>query len=232
MSTDKNTTGGSRDCTVIHTLDVRGMSDKNKRCRLFTYFNTRCKGIVFLQEIYTLPGNNNIWGREWNGQVFLSHGTRHSSGVAILIPKQYDYKINKVESGDNGCFILINGTFNGIPLTLLNYYAPTSDKQDEQIQELDKILPHITDNFTDFIWGGDMNMVLQPNMDKYGPTDKQTRYVNKLQEQYDLCDVLRIMHPEEKMFTWRRIIPKRIQQSRLDYFFITQVCFIKLGHVN
>jgi exonuclease III len=187
------------------------MSDKNKRCRLFTYFNTRCKGIVFLQEIYTLPGNNNIWGREWNGQVFLSHGTRHSSGVAILIPKQYDYKINKVESGENGRFILINGTFkkynvingnfNGTPLTLLNYYVPTSDKQDEQIQELDKILPHITDNFTDLVWGGDMNMVLQPNMDKYGPTDKPTRYVNKLQvlfQQYDFCDVWRMMHPEEK----------------------------------
>ena len=60
---------------------------------------------------------------------------------------------------------MINGSFIGTPLTLLNYYAPTSDKQDEQIQELDKILPHITNHFTDIVWGGDMNTVLPPKLD-------------------------------------------------------------------
>ena len=57
--------------------------------------------------------------------------------------KHYTCTIDKVVLGDNGHFISINGTFNDTPLTLLNYYAPTSDKQDEQLFELDKILPHI-----------------------------------------------------------------------------------------
>jgi hypothetical protein len=154
MGTGKEQEGGNRGSTVIHTLNVRGMTDKNKRRRLFTYFKTRCKGIIFLQETYSLPGDISIWQQEWGGEVYLSHGTRHSAGVAILIPKEYDYSISKLIVGDKGHYILISGTFNDTNLTLLNYYAPTSDKQDDQQLELDKILPHITDHFTDIVWGG------------------------------------------------------------------------------
>jgi exonuclease III len=209
----------------IRTLNVRGMSDRNKRQRLFTFFKQRCSGIIYLQETYSLPGDEIIWEKEWDGTVYMSHGTRHSCGVAILIPKQYKCDIKEVIIGKQGRSIILRGTFNDNNLTLLNYYAPTSDKSNEQQQQLQEILPTIHKYFAEIIWGGDMNMILEPHIDKYQNTDKITKYATKIRqilEEYDLCDIWRLLHPDKRRYTWRRNTPKGIQQSRLDYFIIPQ----------
>ena len=153
----------------------------------------------------------------------MSKGTRHKCSVAILMPKQYKYNIDEVVLGDNGRFILLQGTFNDNKLSFLNYYTPTNNKTGEQKQELPKILPHIHDNFTDILWGGDMNMTLQPKLDKNGMTERTAKYVTKVSEivnKFDLCDIWHLLHPNTKRYTWRRATPKGIQQSRLDYFII------------
>jgi hypothetical protein len=209
----------------VTTLNVRGMSDRIKRQRLFTFFKSRCKGIMFLQETYTLPGDEKSWESEWGGNVFLSHGSRHSCGVAVLIPKQYDCDIKEVTLSDNGRHIVLRGTFNGNKLTLLNYYAPTADKIMEQQRQLEQILPIIHNNFSELIWGGDMNMTLNPELDKYGKTENKSKYVTKILQilqEYNLCDIWRLMHPDRKRYTWRKSTPKGIQQSRLDYLIIPQ----------
>jgi exonuclease III len=100
----------------------------------------------------------------------MSHGTRHNCGVAILIPKHYKCDIKEVTIGKNGWSITLRGTFNDNNLTLLNYYAPTSDKGNEQQQQLQEILPTIHTHFAEIIWGGDMNMTLEPQLDKYKNT--------------------------------------------------------------
>ena len=58
-----------------------------------TGIRARCNGIIFLQETYSLPGDEIKWETEWGGTVFMSHGSRHRCGVAILIPKQYECDI-------------------------------------------------------------------------------------------------------------------------------------------
>ena len=140
---------------------------------------------------------------------------------------------------ENGRHIVLRGTFNDNKLTLLNYYAPTADKTTEQQQQLEQILPIIHNSFSELIWGGDMNMTLKPELDKYGKTENKTRYATKILQilqEYNLCDIWRLMHPDKKRFTWRRSTPKGIQQSRLDYFIISQnlithieKCEIELG---
>jgi exonuclease III len=195
----------------VTTLNVRGMSDRTKRQRLFTLFKIRCKGIIFLQETFSLPGDQKVWETEWEGKVFMSHGTRHSCGVAILIPKNYECDITDVTLSENGRHIVLRGHFNGNKLTLLNYYAPTADKTTEQQQQLEHILPIIHNNFSEIIWGGDMNMTLIPELDKYRNTENMTKYATKITQilqEYDLCDIWRLMHPDRKRYTWRRSTPK------------------------
>jgi exonuclease III len=48
----------------IHTYNVRGIRDKTKRLRLFTHFKTKLKGIIFLQETYSAPGDLETWSKE------------------------------------------------------------------------------------------------------------------------------------------------------------------------
>ena len=96
----------------LHTFNVRGLRDKNKRRNIFTYIEANFKGITFLQETHALPIDIERWGKEWKGEIYMSCATSHSKGVAILIHKDVDHTITDIECA----FYLteFNGTeFNG-----------------------------------------------------------------------------------------------------------------------
>jgi exonuclease III len=71
-----------------------------------------------------VSGDLELWSKEWGGAIYISSGTSHSKGVAILIPKNMTHKINNVIKDQDGRYLLINGIFNEKELTLLNVYAP------------------------------------------------------------------------------------------------------------
>jgi exonuclease III len=88
------------------------MRDKTKHNRLFNYFRKNMKGIIFLQETYSVPGNLKTWTKEWGGSMYISSGTIHSRGVAILLPKGMEYSINKILEDNAGRYLCIEGTFD------------------------------------------------------------------------------------------------------------------------
>ena len=124
---DKEDTGGLT--TNIYTYNVRGLRDALKRKRIFTYIKEKMSGIIFLQETHTVQSDLIQWQKEWEGQVYISSGTNQSKGVAVLISPNIELTLEKQEIDSNGRYILLNGTFNGRKLCLLNVYAPTADKK-------------------------------------------------------------------------------------------------------
>ena len=74
--------------------------------------------------------------REWGGPIEFSHGTCGSRGIAILCPKQLDFKVVYKIKDSNGRFILIDVNFDNQNLVLVNIYAPTKDKEPEQLDFL------------------------------------------------------------------------------------------------
>ena len=52
--------------------------------------------------------------------MFLSRGTNHSKGVAILISDKLDFEAKSVIYNPDGRYVLIDA----VPLLLLNIYAP------------------------------------------------------------------------------------------------------------
>jgi exonuclease III len=120
--------GNTGQLTEIHTFNVRGIRDAQKRSRLFCYFRNFFKGIIMLQETYSVSGDREVWGKEWGNDIVISSGSIHSRGVAILLPKGMEYEITECMLDDNGRYILLVGNFNGHEMALLNIYAPTADK--------------------------------------------------------------------------------------------------------
>ena len=133
------------------------------------------KGIIFLQETYSVPGDQEIWAKEWGGSVCTSNGTTHSRGVAILIPKGMEYSVTNLHEDKNGRYICLEGTFNNDDLALLNVYAPTSDKQHEQVEFLDTIILYVNEYSHKIILAGDLNTYLS-DFDKYWKIGKITEY--------------------------------------------------------
>jgi exonuclease III len=220
--------------TGVHTYNVRGLRDIKKRSRVFSHIKNNLKGIVFLQETYAIPGDFDKWKTEWGGNLYLSCGTVHSKGVAILLPKDMEYDIELADCDDDGRYILLVGTFEGHELALLNVYAPTADKTNEQIACLDKISPLIEQYYYKLIMAGDFNTALC-EYDKYGTFNNPSIFANNLNtlmEDLDLMDVWRVLNPETRRYTWRSLTRNRIKQSRLDYIVIPTSLLYKINNVE
>jgi exonuclease III len=186
------------------------------------YIKNKYPGILFLQETYTTQGDEKIWKNQWDGDIFMSHGSNHSKGVAILIPKEMSYINEAIEIDPSGRYILLNRTFKGKEMSLLNCYAPTCSNCKEQKKFLNTLLPLITKYQENVVWAGDLNVHLNPEMDKKGGKCQiQSQYASQLltiMEEFSLIDIWRVCNPELYRYTWRENTAYGIIQSRLDYF--------------
>ena len=96
-------------------LNARGIRsfDKTK-----TIFNWLCKSgadICYLQETYSSKDIENIWRKQWKGDMLFSHGSSHGRGLLILV-RVSDILQEDVESVDI------------IPSTKSDHSAITLDK--------------------------------------------------------------------------------------------------------
>ena len=97
---------------------------------MFAFLKDQNATIYFLQETYSEQSDESFWKNEWGGEMFFSHGTRHSKGTCILLnPAIEDSKIKTDSlSGNSGRIVLINLILNGLELPLCNIYAPNRIK--------------------------------------------------------------------------------------------------------
>jgi hypothetical protein len=107
---------------------------------------------VFLQETYTVEGDLVKWENIWKGSVILSHGTANSRGVAILFHQDIKVKIDQKTVDEHGRYIFLEGQLNDNDLALLNYYAPTSDKTQEQTDMIEKIQSFMSNSYHKLIF--------------------------------------------------------------------------------
>ena len=120
---------------LINSFNSRGLRDKTKRQQIFHWLKTSYFGITFLQETHSIETDENTWKSEWGGKIFYSNGTSNSRGVAILIPDSLaiDIKIISECKDQTGRILVIDCKIEGLPLTLVNIYAPTRDRLAQQI---------------------------------------------------------------------------------------------------
>jgi len=207
----------------LHSLNTRGLGDKRKRRSLFQWLRTNYKGVIFLQETHSTSISEKYWKREWKGEIYFSHGTCGSRGVAILFPQNIDITFNNSLSDDNGRFLLLDVTIEESNFVFVNIYAPTKDKKDQQdifIAFLkEKLEVYIDSNI---IIGGDFNTCLNPTIDKDGGLKENVsdyaQQILELNEEYNLVDIWRVSNPDAKRFTWRGMTRGGRVFSRLDYW--------------
>ena len=77
----------------VMSLNVRGLRNQVKRRSIFRFLKDQNCLFYFLQEIYSKPGDETIWRREWGGDIFFSHGSIHSRGVCILMNPLYGQQL-------------------------------------------------------------------------------------------------------------------------------------------
>ena len=117
--------------------------------------------------------------------------------------------------------IILDLTIEENNVTLINIYGPNVDSP--LFYEI------VRDAFLEFdneyyILCGDLNLALNPNIDTYNylhvnnPNARDKIF--EIMEDLQLVDYYRILHPEKRVYTWRKKTP--LKQGRLDYILISQ----------
>jgi exonuclease III len=221
----------------FHSLNVRGLRDKNKQNKMFNFLKTNYNGILYLQEVHIVETDDKQgWYSACGEHVYFSYGNAHSKGTVTIIPQHIKCEIDEIKTDPNGRYVLIDGKFDEQDMSLLNYYGPTQDKVKEQLDYIDTLTPMIITRAHKLVWAGDLNVYLSPLLDRYNPiTDNPSEVVNRIHmllEEVNMCDIWRVLNPETKCYTWRKNPSNRCAQSRLDYWLTPTSYFYKVLKCN
>jgi exonuclease III len=180
-----------------------------------------------LQETHVIKKREYKWEKLWDGKKIFSNGTSKSKGVAILLPKLLNYNILGEHLDPGGRYIGLKIEIDGKIFGLINGYAPTSDRLEEQLVWLEAIITILEDfGDTSIILGGDINDGLT-SLDKFIGRErwKESRYVLGWKEacqEYQLVDIWRILNPLAHKHTWKQGTNKKnLRRSRLDFWLIS-----------
>ena len=174
-----------------------------------------------MQETHVDKTIEKIIKSEWNGVILNSCGPSNGKGVLILLNKNLDFKIETVHIADDNRRILVNLHINGIPITLINVYAPTVYIAREEFFR--KTFYWIKRNAKyHVIIGGDFNCVQDKSKDTKNIKGncKKHKHLQKIMKEFDLIDVWRKHFPDKRQFTWRQV--SLGIASRLDYWLINR----------
>lgn len=209
----------------ISSLNVNGIANPIKRKVIFGNIRSQKANIHLLQETHSSPETGFLWAREWGGQIFYSHGSSSSKGVAIMLNRDSEYKIGSVVRDTEGRFIGMDLHTDYQIFSVCSIYAPTQDKPKKQVEFLGEVQALLLQlSGSNIILGGDLNCILDVQKDKNTPglghpQGEQGRAALKsLMDEWGLVDIWRIRHAQERGYTFRR----GQYSSRLDLFLVSQ----------
>lgn len=207
----------------IASMNCRGIGEAKKRRDVFGYLRDLNYSFYLLQDTHFTPSTEARIKSEWGFHAYFSSFSSNSRGVAILVNNNVEYKLLNVVKDINGNFIILHVNMFEKEFLIVNIYGPNNDSPEFYVQ-LEEIVERIG-HTEHIIFGGDWNLVRNFELDCCNYLRQNNvnacKQVDDMSNSLNLVDIWRELNPSIKRYTWRR--PTPVQQSRLDYFLITDI---------
>ena len=207
--------------TIVASINCQGLRSADRRQTAFSFFTRSRFDIIFLQETHWTADMEIELQRDWQGHVSCTHGTNSARGAAILISSRLDYKVKETKRDNEGRVLNLVIEMDEQTINLVNVYAPNTDT--ERRTFFLNLEPFISKEYENII-GGDFNSIMDNRLDKLGgdPNSRQaaTYFLRTFNERYDLCDIWRERHKDERNYTWtgRMTSNHLFIRTRIDFF--------------
>ncbi|KAJ1129654.1 hypothetical protein NDU88_008020 [Pleurodeles waltl] len=201
------------------TLNVRSVKDQVRRVGTLSFLAAQNHDVCFLQECgIPYAQSNSQLERQWtHGPSFWSGGNDcKSSGVAILIKGRH-FTTDRVTEQVNGRVLVVDGSWSGEPVRLINVYAPP--EKNERLEMFRVLRMQLVTSRT-ILMGGDFNCTVEldgrTGSDSAG-MDVTSRLLVEMTGEASLQDVVGSMGPNARNYSWSR--PDGSVRSRIDFLF-------------
>ena len=219
------------DRITVMSMNCRGLSDAKKRRDVMHYIRNKNYHIVFLQDTHltakSIPNFDNLW----RGKSYHSCFSSRSRGTSILINTNLQHSIIAEKRSECGNFVLVACTIHNESYLFVNVYGPNEDNP-TFYDNLSNIIGQFDVQYT--IVAGDLNFVMEPDIDSLNYVSEHNVRAKetfiKLSYKYNIIDVWRHTHPQERKYTWLRRNP--LKAGRLDMFFVSEDLLNSLSYVE
>ena len=216
------------DSLKICTFNANGLGHYQKRKDVFDYLRQQKASIYLLQETHLKTDMENVVRSMWGFECFLCGNDTNSKGVAILMNNNFEYKVHGVIRSDDGNYIMLDIEMAGKRITLANIYGPSNSDSPAFFTKVSEEIDRVDNEYC--VIGGDWNVVVDVNKDTFRYRSinrpRSLKKVHEIMDTYCLVDVWRELHPQKKMYTWRRF--NSTQQARLDYFLVSESLVLEM----
>ena len=121
------------------SFNTRGLGEIKKRRNIVGWlqkFHKCTFKFVYLQETHSTVKTEAQWKKDWdNRKIYYSHGDSSSRGVAIILPKNTEYKVIEVTRSSNSRYVTINLETENSTFC----FTPNTIKPKEQLKWLNEI---------------------------------------------------------------------------------------------
>ena len=186
-------------CNInIMSLNVRGLRNYNKRMALLQALKENKVDISLLQETYLTNDMVSEIEKCYGDMYYCIHsyGTNHSRGVSFLFRKECKIIVVSRKIDSEGRMIVLNVEINDQPYSIVNVYAPNSERERKGFFEKLKNWISLHVEFKDkCIVAGDFNIVPNPAMDRKGGginVDQSRKSFEYICSNYNLLDAWRV----------------------------------------
>ena len=222
---------------LLVSINSQGLRSSDRRKLAFQFLNRNRFDVVCLQETHWSVDLEMQIKREWNGDIFFAHGTDNARGVSILIHSRLDHTIQQVKCDNEGRIVNILLSIEDRTLNIVNIYAPNQDCERRAFfSGLDRFISNSYEN----IVAGDFNCVMDMKLDKYGGDPKARNsaacFLQAINARFDLCDIWRKRHRNERNFTWtgKNTWDNSLIRTRIDFFLASKTLdpFVSGTHIG
>uniref|UniRef100_A0A8C5P7P0 exodeoxyribonuclease III n=1 Tax=Leptobrachium leishanense TaxID=445787 RepID=A0A8C5P7P0_9ANUR len=211
----------------ITSLNVKGLKSPNKRRLLLRTLNLAKSDIAFIQETHINKAAKIRLTDHRYPMAISAHSVTKRNGVSILLRKTCPFRVTSEVCDSDGRYVLVSGSMHASPCHLLNIYALNARSEQFWVDMTDLVtsLPRGL-----VIVGGDMNAVPCAAADRRspaglervpGPSGQDKAFYTFLRRT-DLLDAWRVLHPDERDFTFYSA--PHGSYSRINLFLCNLTC--------
>ena len=160
-----------------------------KRKSIFKYLHDKNLDVILLQETHVTKENLLLYQQKWGSNWFSTSGTSNSKGTSILVKNKYCKCVNDITVDKDGRYVICTLDMEDTKITLCNVYAPNYDEPAFFASLLECVNKY---NNEHVIIGGDFNLVLNPELDRYKSTHnhyQSTKLLLNFTEENNFFDV-------------------------------------------
>lgn len=187
----------------ILSLNVNGIRNIAKRKAIFLFCRRSNADIFFLRETHSCKDDRKFWKSQRGDQLYLSHASNDSAGVAILFNK-FKGDILETHSSEEGRWIILVLKVNNIILIVNNNYGHNNNALAKHMfVQLTVNLIKLKEKYKEahLIIGGDLNDTADDLMDRLParmPSSSRFNVISYLSEHLNVIDAWHYIHPYQK----------------------------------